>query len=141
MGLDLSNYNIEEASHLTIAPDDEYRIRITDMKLTEDGDIKLTDKTGQMYLLPTLEIIEDENAENYKEFTCFMRLPNEEMSPKEKKQCLANLKDFGKCFSIDFSGRVDETDFKGSEGTAILSVREDDGYGEQNTVKQFLIPR
>lgn len=142
MGLDLSNYDINNASHLEVAPADEYEIRISSMRLDENQDFKLLDKNKQMYILPTLEIVNHENADSYKEFTCFIRIPDDdEMSPKELRQCLAHLHDFGKCFGIDFSGRVDESDFTGNTGTAILTIREDDGYGEQNSVKQFLIPR
>ena len=142
MGIDLSGYDVAGATHLTTADDDEYEVKIISMKTDEEsGDIKMEDSSGQEYMLPKLEVVNHEDADNFKDFTHFMRLPNNDMDAKEIKQCLAKLNDFGLCFEVDFAGKLQEADFVGQTGNVILMTRPDEGYGEQNAIKQCLIPR
>lgn len=140
MSLDLSKYDVNGASHLGCAADGEYEVKITGLKLDDDGDFNILDSNGNPYMLPTFEIL-GENADDYKSFTQFIRLPYDDMSAKELKECLANIKDFGMCFEIDFGRRLTESDIIDHVGIVVLGTKPDEGYGEKNNIRQYLIKR
>lgn len=78
-----------------------------------------------------------------KEFTCFFWDPVEAKSKVEPKQQARNLyqfQQFTKAFNIDLSRPFTwEDDLPGLEGWLILGVRQDDVYGDQNTVRKFVV--
>ncbi len=107
--------------------DKEYKIRIVDVK---EG----TDKNGNPYALPRLEILDELGA---KDFTYFLGRPNPDtMDAKQINSAKHKIKTFLEAFDIDSS--ADPSDWVGSESWAILGMKEDEQYGEQNFVKKFV---
>ena len=111
--------------------DEEYTIRIVSARVTE------SDK-GR-FLIPRFEIVDEPYA---KEFTMVLRLPDNEMTPKQKNEAKWRLKCFYEAFDFMPRGEYDPgTELPGLEASAILGVSESDEYGEQNYVKRLLVRR
>ena len=104
----------------------EYLIRIIDVK---EG----TDKNGNAYVMPRFEIPEVVGA---KDFTYFIGLPHEQMTPKQLNSCKYKLKVFLDSFKLPYAS--EPSDWVGAEAWAILGVEENEQYGAQNFVKKFV---
>lgn len=139
--LDFADDNLDDAIEPKAAEDGEYTIRIMDWRTDKKGAIIQEDKNGHPYIMPILELIECEEALYAKSFSHFLRLPHEDMESKDKNAARWELKAFFLCFGIDYSQRVDYDECIGKTGDALLIVTPDEGYGEQNKVKQFMNPR
>lgn len=134
--LDLTNQmdEIEGAEEPTVAEaGEEYKLLIISVR---EG----TDKNDLDYFAPLFEVV---GAPMVKEFSGFLHVPNKEkMTEKQYKRSLYAIKVFAKCFGIDLARPIDyEDDLPGLEGWAILGSKTDDTYGEQNTVRKYIIPR
>ena len=122
---------VEDAQEPTIAKSgSEQKLRIVSVRTG-------TDKNGCDYFMPVYEVI---NAPMVKEFSHFMYVPDRDnLSEKQFKRALYAVKVFVKCFSIDISRPIDyEDDLPGKVGWAILGSRDDDEYGEQNTIRKYV---
>jgi hypothetical protein len=75
-----------------------------------------------------------------KEFSDFFAIPNrQEMTEKDYKRAVYKIKTFAQAFDIDLARPIDfEDDLQGLTGWAILGVRKDDTYGEQNTIRKYI---
>jgi len=62
------------------------------------------------------------------------------MTHKEKNNVLWALESFKRCFSVP-DGRIDLEDVIGNEGWAIIGLKEDPEYGEQNYIKKLIVPK
>jgi len=121
--------NLDDAVEPTAVPgDQEYKLRITDMR-------EANDKNGQPYILPRFEIIGEPTT---KEFTKFLRLPNDEQNEKQKNSTKWGLKVFFDTFDIN-SSTANTNEMIGQEGWAILGQEETEEWGEQNFVKKFVV--
>lgn len=132
--VDMTEYDLPSAEEPKAAKaGTEYKLRI----LSVDKDV---DKNGLDYLMPRLEIVDEPTS---KDFTYFMHLPNrEKMNAKQLTRAKWNLKTFCECFSIPMDQPVDpEDDWPGEEGWAVLGMKEDEQYGEQNFIKKFITPK
>lgn len=109
-----------------VEPDKEYKIRIVDVR--ED-----TDKNGNPYIMPRLEVVDEPGA---KDFTYFMGLPRDDMDAKRKNAAKYRIKTFVEAFDVD--PKMDTQDWVGAEAWAILGKEENDQFGEQNFVKKFV---
>jgi hypothetical protein len=133
--IDLTHEGLDESVEPTVMDaGSEVELMITSCRVdsTEKGD-------GEgKYLLPMFEVV----GEPYvKEFSHFMWLPDKEMSPKKLNKAKNDLEKFFRAFDFDYSRPFDpEDDLPGCKGWAILGVRSDD-FGEQNTVRQFVLPK
>ena len=107
-------------------PETEHKLRILSVK---EG----TDKNGNAYLMPKLEIPSVVGA---KDFNYFIGLPHGGMDAKQLNSAKYKLKTFMDAFGIEYSSEV--SDWPGHEGWAILGVDQDEQYGEQNFVKRFV---
>ena len=123
--LDLDVGDAQEPT--TLEADSEVKLRIVSGKLSQNKD----------YLVPRFEIVDEPLA---KELTHPVQLPSDEMDAKTLNRVKWNMKEFLDTFGLPtLFNPVD--DLPGAEGWAILGHREDDTYGEQNTIKKFLPPK
>lgn len=137
--LDLSNDNLDEGKELTAAKEGEYRIRLKDWKTDDDGKIVKMTAEDKPFIMPIFEIINDPDADHYKDMTHFMWLPSDWMDAKKKNSARFELQTFCKAFRIDYHQKIDPENTIGLEADALLVVQDDATYGEQNRVKRFVV--
>lgn len=135
----LEDVNFENVVEPTTVPaGEEYQIRIIDIKTNEAGELP-ANKNGNKYLLPLFEIPDEVGA---KSFSQYLGLPSNEMSSKAANTTKYNLQQFLKCFGFDPSEPPDDPEnLVGAEGYAILGEKNDPMYGDQNTIKRWLVER
>lgn len=127
--MSLLDIDVGDAQEPKVMPaDEEYQIRIIDART----DI---DKNGDPYMMPRFEVVDQPLA---KDFTHFLRLPHKGMDEKSLNRYQWSLKVFLECFGLPTQGQLDVEDLKGKVGWAILGVKDDETYGESNTVKKFI---
>jgi hypothetical protein len=98
------------------------------------------DKNGHPYFLPRFEVVD--GPPNVKDFTDFIRLPYEGMTEKEKARADWRLYCFKAAFGLPQTGKINlQEDALGLRGWAILGVKEDPQYGEQNTISKYVTPK
>lgn len=139
--LDLTDEKLDDAKEPQVVEEGDYTVRISDWRTTKDGNVVALDKNEQPYIMPILEVIECEEAEYAKPVSHFLRIPNTDMNLKDQNNAKWNLKAFCECFGIDYTQRIDFEECVGLTGEALLFIASDEGYGEQNKVRKFLIPR
>ena len=102
------------------------------------GGIIGNDKNGHPYFMPRFEIV----GEPYKkDFTRYHALPYEGMPEKDHARALDELSKFKQCFGIDPSARIDVENDPPLTGWGILGAKEDAEFGEQNTLRKYIIPK
>lgn len=136
--MDFSNDDLDKGKELQAVPEGEYRVRIKDWKTTEDGKFVRTTEDGRPYIMPVLEIIGCPEAEYAKDFTHFMWMLDSDMDAKQKNNARYKLNEFWSAFGIDTRQPIDPEQTLGAEADVLLTVQEDQGYGEQNRVKRFM---
>lgn len=131
--LDLTDYDLDNAEEpKAVKAGEEYKLRILSV---ENG----TDKNGLDYYMPRFEIVEHPAS---KDFTYFLHVPDKDkMNEKQLTRARWAMKNFLQCFGLSTGPTNPDDDWPGQEGWAILGMREDEQYGEQNFVKKFVIPR
>lgn len=131
MGLMQVNYD-DAVEPKCVEADEEYQLRITSAKVSEN-------KNGNPYLMVFFEVKDEPTA---KELSHYFELPNGEMNEKRLNQAKWGLKNFFQAIDFDGSREFDPADdLPGCECWAILGLREDEQYGEQNFVKKFLVAK
>ncbi len=108
--------------------DAEVELRIIDVS-------QANDKNGNPYIMPRFEVVGEIAA---KEFSYYLGLTTEAMTPKQKNASASKYRAFCTAFEIDHSEEQEPEDWIGLEGVAIVGVSESDQYGEQNYVKRFV---
>ena len=106
----------------------ECKVRIIDVRHD-------TDKNGNPYLMPRFDIVDEPLA---KDFTDFMGLSYDGQSEKEKERADWKVKTFLASFDLPDPYKGAPEDMQGHTGWAILGVKTDDTYGEQNTVRKYV---
>jgi len=130
--MSLLDVDVDDAQEPKVMPaDEEYKLRTT------RGTID-TDKNDEPYMLVFFEVVDEPLA---KDLSHFFRLPHSGLDAKQSNRVKWDLKIFQEAFSIPSLQGIDESDLGGFEGWAILGVREDDTYGEQNSIRKFIAPR
>ena len=127
--------DIEGAEEPTIAePGEEYKLRIISVRGGIAG------KTECEYFSPVYEVVD---APMVKEFSDFFWVPDrEKLSEKQYARACYALKVFASAFEIDLTRPIDyEDDLPGCEGWAILGSKKDEQYGDQNTVRKYIVPK
>jgi len=125
----LLDIDVGDAQEPKVVPaDEEYELRIIDAKTD-------TNKDGNPYLLPRLEVVGEPLA---KDFTKYIALPHEEMDAKQLNRTKWALKNYLECFGLPTEGKLVVGDMVGSTGWGILGVEDNEQYGEQNYVKKFI---
>jgi len=139
--LDLTDERMEDAVEPKAVNDGEYTLQITNWKTDDNGNVAKKDANDNPYIMPILEVCECPEAEYAKPITHFLRLTHEDMSKKERNGALWALKEFFTAFDIDFTQRIDYEEAIGKKADALLSIQPDEGYGEQNRIQRFILPR
>ncbi len=100
----------------------------------------VSDKNNCEWFSPVFEVMD---APLVKEFNTFFWVPDKEkLDPKQYARSLYDIKVFAKCFGLDLSVAIDyNDDLPGKTGWAILGLKKSEDYGEQNTVKKFILPQ
>lgn len=117
----------------TVDADEEYRLRITSAHVTKS-------EKGT-YLIPRMEV---KGFPTAKEFTHVLTVPDPDVhSEKDLNRHKWNMSEFFKAFGFNYrGGEFDPSDdLPGLEGDAILGVRDDEQYGEQNFIKKLTVPK
>jgi hypothetical protein len=109
-----------------VEPDKEYKLRIIEVR---EG----TDKNGNGYALPRLEVLDEVGA---KDFTYFLGFPHDGMDAKQLNSSKYKIKSFCDAFNLDPNAPFE--DWVGAEGWAILGLNETDEWGEQNFIRRFV---
>ena len=135
--LDLTDMidEVENAEEPTTAPkNSEQKLRIISVRTGEAGE------NNCPYFSPVYDIPDMPMA---KEFSDFFWVPKrDKLTEKQFARALYAIKVFAQCFDIDLSSPIDyEDDLTGKEGWAILGVKKDDDYGEQNTIRKYIAPK
>lgn len=136
--LDVDTSNAPELK--AVPGDKEYKIRIIGFIEKEvDGSLEpiWPDKNGKLCFMPMFEIPAIPDS---KEFNTYLPLPNDEMTEKEQIKAARRIEDFKQCFRVP-KGKVDLKKLIGNEGWAILNLKDDPEYGEQNGIKKFMTPK
>ena len=124
---------IQNAPEPTIAENgSEHKIKIISCRGGEAG------ANDCAYISPVFEV---PNEPLVKEFSTFLWIPDEDkLSPKQYARALNDFNVFSKCFGLDLSKPFDyEDDLPGLTGWAILGTKKSDEYGEQNTIRKFIV--
>jgi len=130
--MSLLDVDVDDAQEPQVMPaDEEYKLRTT------RGTID-TDKNDEPYMIIFFELADEPLA---KDFSHFFRLPHEGLSEKDLNRAKWSLKQFKEAFQVPSLSGINEEDLGGFEGWAILGVREDDQYGEQNFIRKFIAPK
>jgi len=128
---------IQNAQEPTIAKNgSEHKLRIISCRGGE-----ATEKVSGnecTYISPVYEV---PNEPLVKEFSSFLWIPDEgKLSPKAYARAMSDFNIFSKCFGLDLSKPFDyEDDLPGLTGWAILGTKKSDEYGEQNTIRKFVV--
>jgi len=113
----------------TVEAGTECKLRIIDVR--QD-----TNKHGNPYIMPRFDVVEEPLA---KDFTDYMELPHEEMDAKTRARAEWKIATFLNAFSLPTSGQMNPDEWKGLTGWGIVGVSTDDTYGEQNTVRKYVV--
>ena len=127
--LDIDVSNAEEPK--AVPGGEEYKIRIS-------GAITNINKNGNPYFMPRFDIVDHPKA---KDLTDYIALPYEGMSEKDRVKIEWKIKMFKSAFEIPLDGSIELDDLIGKEAWAILSLKEDEAYGEQNGVSKYIAPK
>ena len=76
------------------------------------------------------------------EFSAFLwELDEEKLDPKSYVKSLYQFKQFATCFGFNFSRPFSwEDDLIGLQGWVILGLKKSEEYGDQNTIKKYIVP-
>lgn len=142
--IDLSRYKDEDMDELGVAPEGEYDIQLVKFMTDKEGEVMryYGEEEDKPYFNLKFQVIDHPDAANFKDFTYFVGLPNEEDDAKQKKVKLNAIKNLGDALGINFFDEVDPLDYNGKVScSAVLTVKDDETYGMQNEIKQILVPR
>lgn len=139
--LDLTDEKMEDAVEPKAVNDGEYTVQIVNWKTDDKGDVTKKDTNDNPFIMPVLEVCECPEADFAKPISHYLRLPHEDMSKKDRNATLWTLKEFFNAFGIDFAQRIDYEETIGKKADALLIIQPDEGYGEQNRIQRFILPR
>lgn len=89
---------------------------------------------------PVYDVPDNPMVKEFNDF--FWELDKEKLTPKEYQRSLYKFKTFVQCFRVDLSRPLDIAEgLTGLEGYAIVGTKKDDVYGEQNTIRKYVVPK
>ncbi len=112
----------------------EYKIRITGFRKDSDGNIVRISESGNKFFLVVYDIPTVAASKN---FTQIFSVPNDTMDAKQLNASKWALESFKRCFGVS---EINFDALIGREGYAILGLKNDPEYGEQNVVKKLVVP-
>ena len=99
-----------------------------------------SDKNDCDWFMPTFEVPDEPMVKEFNDF--FWQLDSEKLTGKEYQRAMYKFKMLAKAFALDLSRPIDlEVDLMGLEGWLIVGLRKDEEYGEQNTVRKYVVPK
>lgn len=130
--IDLSGVDLDDTFEPTVQEDGvEAELRVVSF-------MKDKDKNGHEYIMPFFEVADDPHSV---EFGDYIRLPDNDMSPKEKNKAILRMRGFSTAFGIDFSQQIDiKADIVGQTGYAILKVTKDQDGNPTNGIRKYVEP-
>lgn len=119
----------------TVAPDQEYKLRVASAKMKESKG----DKTaGQSMILFYFNVADEEDT---KMLTYPVMLPSEQLDQNENNDRKRQLKRVLQALEWDVSQPFNVEELKDRECFAILGLEVTPEYGEQNKIKNFILPK
>ena len=118
---------------------------VPEPKLLEDGAevtvriarcLEKKDKNGRDYLSLILEVTDDPEAED---IFHMVYVPHPDESSKQARRTLKNLGDMIRAFGMP--EEFDTADLIGEEAQAVIGLRSDEQYGDQNVIRTFVVPK
>jgi len=125
--LDIDTTGVQEPKVMPAGS--ECKLRIIDVRHD-------TDKNGNPYLMPRFDIVNEPLA---KDFTDFMGLSYDGQGEKEKERADWKVHTFLASFGLSDPYKGSPEEMSGHTGWAILGTKTDDTYGEQNTVRKYVM--
>ncbi len=120
--------------------DKEYKIRLVGFIEKEvEGELSPIwhNQNGAPCFMPQFEV---PSVPTSKDFSHYMPIPHEEMTEKERSRAEWRLEEFKRAFKVP-KGKIDRKKLIGNEAWAILGLKNDAEYGEQNFIKKFVISK
>lgn len=100
----------------------------------------ISDKNDCKWYMPVFDVPDDPMVIEFSDF--MWELDSEKLTAKDFQRALYKFKQFASCFGLDYARPFSwEDDLVGLEGWLIAGVRKSDEYGEQNTVKKYIIKK
>lgn len=112
----------------------EYKIRITGFRKDSDGNIVRTAESGNKYFIVVFDIPDIAASKGLSQI---YSVPTADMEPKQLNSSKWALESFKRCFGVS---EINFDALIGREGYAILGLKNDPEYGEQNVVKKLVVP-
>lgn len=99
-----------------------------------------SEKNDCNWYMPVFDVPNDPMVIEFKDF--FWELDRTKLDQKSYARALYKFKNFATAFNIDLSRPFDwADDLVGKEGWLIVGVKKDDEYGDQNTVKKYVVSK
>jgi len=102
-------------------------VRITGFQVDEPG----------FWIRVTLECPSDEMS---KDISHFISIPHPDDPPKKRNFKLHMIEDFTTAFGLSNDEWLDPETWSGRQAEAILGTKNDEKFGNQNTIKQLFAP-
>jgi len=101
----------------------------------------ISDKNDARWYSPVFDVPDDPMVVEFNAF--FWELADrEKLTPKEVQRGIYQFGRFAECFGIDYSRPFSwEDDLNGLEGWVILGLKKSEEYGDQNTVKKYVVKK
>ena len=97
-----------------------------------------SDKNDCEWYSPVFDVPDKPMVMEFNDF--YWELDREKLTAKDMERGLYKFQQFAKCFNIDYSRPFDKEDeWPGKEGWVILGVKKSEEYGDQNTVKKYVV--
>ncbi len=98
----------------------------------------ISEKNDCTWYSPIFDVPEDPMVMEFSDF--LWDLDQVKLDPKSYARAVYKFKQFATCFGIDFSRPFSwEDDLVGLEGWMILGLKKSEEYGDQNSVKKYII--
>ena len=135
-GSNILDIDTSDAVEATVVPAGEYHVRITGFRKDSDGNIvrtSTTDRGTNKYFIITFDLPDEITA---KGLSKIFSVPTDDMDAKKANMVKWDLECLKRAFSME---EINFSNMVGKEGYAILTVKNDATYGDQNEIKKFII--
>jgi len=90
------------------------------------------------WFTPVFDVPNDPMVMEFNDF--FWELDKDKLTEKQLQRSMYKFKNFIQCFGIDISRPIDLVDsLPGHKGYIIVGLRKSEEFGEQNTVKKYIV--
>ena len=101
----------------------------------------ISDKNDARWYSPVFDVPDDPMVVEFNTF--FWELADrDKLTPKEVQRGIYQFGRFAECFGLDYSRPFSwEDDLNGLEGWVILGLKKSEEYGDQNSIKKFVVKK